>query len=640
LFKSSLFISFLFISPHLVAQLCTGSLGDPIVNIDFGAGANPGPALAAATTNYIYFSDDCPNDGFYAVRNNTTACFATTWHSLSADHTGNANGYFMLVNASLQPSDFYLDTVKNLCPATTYEFAAWIMNIILPAACSGSSAQPNITFSIERTDGTVLQSYNSNNIPPSDNPTWKQYGFFFTTPSGVTDVVLRMRNNAAGGCGNDLALDDITFRPCGPLLAAYVTGTSSQNVHHCEGSAASFSFTCSVSPGFNNPEYQWQKSNDGFSYSDIAGANSAVLSVSYFSTVWPGTYYYRCAVAAAGNINSTSCRVSSGAVMVIIDAKPTLVVTGNSPVCSRNNILLSASGGSVYNWAGPNNFTSTSPSPVILNAQAVNAGRYYVSAQNDAGCTGLDSVDVVVNTSPDVSVSFSDSLICPGDSLHLFSFGGGTYLWTPAETLSADNIPDPIAKPADSTNYRVVVTNAVGCTDTAYVKIDIAKKPVISAGPDRVIFTGGSISLAGSISGNVSGFSWSPNLYIDDIHSLTPLVNPPSGLRYILSAGNSCAAASDSVNVKVYDDIFIPNSFTPNGDGKNDKWNITVPYPQNNFQLIVFNRYGMIVFETKNGSSGCDGKYKGKDQPEGVYTYMLLLTGTTPAIKGTVLLLR
>src|SRR4026209_583909 len=130
----------------LNAQLCQGSLGDPIINITFGAGPNPGPQLNAATTAYQYVVNDCPNDGFYTVRSNTSTCFGNTWHSLSSDHTGDPNGYFMLVNASFQPSAFYLDYVSGLCGGTTYEFAAWVINVLRPGSCAPSPTQPNLTF--------------------------------------------------------------------------------------------------------------------------------------------------------------------------------------------------------------------------------------------------------------------------------------------------------------------------------------------------------------------------------------------------------------------------------------------------------------------------------------------------------------
>ena len=108
------------LTTHTVsAQLCQGSLGDPIVNISFGAGPDPGPALSAAATGYQYVTNDCPNDGFYTLRGKSNNCFGGSWHNLNGDHTGNANGYFMLVNASIPPGALYLDTVRGLCGNTT-----------------------------------------------------------------------------------------------------------------------------------------------------------------------------------------------------------------------------------------------------------------------------------------------------------------------------------------------------------------------------------------------------------------------------------------------------------------------------------------------------------------------------------------
>src|SRR5688572_5438044 len=135
--------TFTFFNPHeLRSQLCQGSLGDPLVNITFGSGPNPGPPLSAATTSYQFVSGDCPGDGFYTVRTNSSNCFGNSWHNLAADHTGN-QGYFMLVNASFQPSAFFLDTVRGLCGGTTYEFAAWVMNMLLPSSCASAGIQPN-----------------------------------------------------------------------------------------------------------------------------------------------------------------------------------------------------------------------------------------------------------------------------------------------------------------------------------------------------------------------------------------------------------------------------------------------------------------------------------------------------------------
>ena len=167
----------------LRAQVCNGSLGDPVVNVNFGSGTTTGNPLLSATTTYSFTSSFCPDDGSYTVVSSSAGCFGGSWHSFAEDHTPNdVNGYMMLVNASFTPGDFYVDTVKDLCANTTYEFAAWISNVLLPTSCSPNPILPKLIFNIETTGGIVLGSYSSGDIPSTTSPTWTQFGLFFTTP--------------------------------------------------------------------------------------------------------------------------------------------------------------------------------------------------------------------------------------------------------------------------------------------------------------------------------------------------------------------------------------------------------------------------------------------------------------------------
>ncbi len=221
------------------AQTCTGSLGDPIVNVTFGSGQSFGPPLPANTTSALnYVAATCPNDGYYSILNYTSGCFANdvTWHT-TTDHTGDTNGYFMLVNASYEPSNFYIQTINGLCEGTTYQFAAWMLNM-----CSVSGTLPNITLTIEKMDGSILGSYNTGDIPIINPATWRQYGFNFTTPPNVSAVVLRMRNNAPGGVGNDIGLDDITFRPIGPAVSISAINFTGDPVSVCTGDTSGIIF--------------------------------------------------------------------------------------------------------------------------------------------------------------------------------------------------------------------------------------------------------------------------------------------------------------------------------------------------------------------------------------------------------------
>ncbi|MEI9943074.1 MAG: hypothetical protein WDN26_02535 [Chitinophagaceae bacterium] len=249
------------------------------VNITFSAGSN---FNYKAPDSYIYTSSTCPNDGYYTITGATSNCF-NAWHTITNDHTGGGN--FLLVNATYDPGDFFVSTVTDLCPGTTYEFAAWIMNVIKQFG----SILPDITFSIETPGGTVLQSFNTGGIPVASIPEWKQYGFFFTTPATNAAIVLRMKNNAPGGIGNDIAMDDITFRPCGSKIDAAVTGNATDTVNVCEGNTNSYTFNSNGSAGYISPLYQWQLSSDkGITWKDIAGATS--LSYLRPATASPGNY--------------------------------------------------------------------------------------------------------------------------------------------------------------------------------------------------------------------------------------------------------------------------------------------------------------------------------------------------------------
>jgi gliding motility-associated-like protein len=631
----------LFCSNNLDAQLCQGSLGDPIVNITFGSGTNPGAPLQAATTSYQYLSNDCPGDGFYTVRSNTTNCFGSTWHSLSNDHTGDPNGYFMLINASFQPSAFYLDTVKGLCGGTTYEFAAWVMNVLKPTACSPNAIQPNLTFTIERTDGAVLQTYNTNTINSQGSPLWQQFGFFFMTPANTTDIVLRIFNNAPGGCGNDLALDDITFRPCGPQLTSMING-SPNPVTICEGTARSFTFTCAVSAGYNNPSFQWQQSKDGIVWTDIPAATTTTHVQSFLTTTAPGDYMYRLSAAEAGNMNSLQCRIVSKPLVIKVAANPVTTAVSNSPVCEKSSLLLIGTGGTEYQWSGVNNFSSAGASVSVNNVQPEQAGKYYVQVTNSDGCKRLDSVMVVVNPAPVAQTSFADAGICEGENIQLESSGGSGYQWIPATGLSSDIIANPVASPATTVEYSVIVSNQFACKDTATVVVNVVEVPRADAGPDRWMIEGTPTQLSANATGYNVSYYWSPAVFMNDPLSLQPIINPPRDTNYVLTAvsNDGCGMDTDTMQVFVYKDVFVPNAFSPNNDGLNDTWNIPALNANPEFELTVFNRQGQIVFQNKKSNRPWNGTFKGEPQPVGIYVYVIDLKVEGAVLKGTVMLLR
>ena len=626
----------------LQAQLCKGSLGDPIVNITFGAGDNPGPQLTAAATGYQYIYTDCPNDGSYTVRNKSAACFGNSWHTLSSDHTGDANGYFMLINASLAPSAFYVDTVKDLCSNTTYEFAAWILNIMLPSACNGVGIQPNLTFTIEKKDGTILQTYNTNDIPAQTSPIWKQFGFFFSTPAGVSDIVLRIVNNAQGGCGNDLALDDITFKPCGPQITSSFLGNTNNTEHVCYGTAKTVTFTSSLPANFSTYALQWQSSPHNGIWTDIAGETSNILVQNFAANTPVGLYDFRVTAADPDNIAAVKCRVASTILFVQVAVVPVKSAGNNGPVCQNGILNLSAAGGTQYNWRGVNNFSATGSSVNINNVQLAAAGKYYVQVVDQYGCSFLDSTIAAINPSPVATTSFKEIAICTGKNVQLISSGGGTYSWLPVTGLSSAVIADPIAAPLIDTRYRVTITNQYACVDTASIAVSVNESPTANAGADRIIIAGTAIKLLATATGGSVTYLWTPSNYINDPAILQPTVHPPEDTRYTLTvtSANGCGEATAAANIIVFKAIYIPTAFTPNSDGVNDTWKIPALNAFPAFTLVVYNRLGQIVFENKNTNQAWDGTFKGEPAAAGSYVYIIDLKQAPGIIKGSVLIIR
>jgi gliding motility-associated-like protein len=632
-----LFITLFFLT-RTNAQICTGSLGDPVVNITFGSGSNPGNPLAASLPNLTYTSELCPNDGYYTIVNSTGGCFGNTWHSVPADHTPNdVNGYMMLINASFNSGDFYVNSVTGLCGGTTYEFAAWVTNVLQPFACGGNGISPNLIFNIESENGTVLGTYSTGSIPHSGSSNWQQYGLFFTTPATASTVILRITNTAPGGCGNDLFLDDITFRPCGPTVQSSIVGTAATAVDRCVTDLAPIAIQATVSLGYNKPVLQWQKSKDGQNWTDIAGANKLLI---VHNPSGAGVFKYRLGVSETGNVNSPSCRIFSNEITITVHELPGKGMTSNSPVCTNNNILLHAGSGSIFSWKGPSNFSDTSANPIIPATLAA-AGKYYLDAADSFGCKNKDSLTVVVNVSPVASAPYSLNL-CEDDSAIISASGGTTYLWSPATNLSAPNVSSPTAVAKDSITYTVSVGNSIGCADTSSVSINVIRKPVANAGPDKFIFEGQSIMLNGTIGGSNVTYFWTPPEFMANSNTLSPIVNPVDNISYYLHAesNSGCVSAIDEVFVRVFKKITVPNAFSPNGDGINDVWHIKslITYPE--AKLSVFNRYGQLVFTSTGYEHPWDGTRNGKPVAVDTYYYIIDLKNNIPKMQGSVFIIR
>ncbi|MEJ7738276.1 MAG: hypothetical protein WKF97_12680 [Chitinophagaceae bacterium] len=196
------------------AQNANCTFKQPIITINFGAGNVP-DLNTAELFNYERVSSYCPTDGHYTFASYTSDCFRGDWFTLPEDHTpGDADGNMMLVNASPSSGTFLTTAIKGLKSGTTYEFGVWMMNLCRISDKCPFPLLPSITIRLQTPAGKIVAQFGIGEVARRESPHWTQYRSLFTAPPSETALILTMIDNMPGGCGNDFALDDITFREC------------------------------------------------------------------------------------------------------------------------------------------------------------------------------------------------------------------------------------------------------------------------------------------------------------------------------------------------------------------------------------------------------------------------------------------
>ena len=311
--------------------------------------------------------------------------------------------------------------------------------------------------------------------------------------------------------------------------------------------------------------------------------------------------------------------------------------------------LVATSNAAAFAWtpaAALNNPSIANPvaSPTITTQYTVTATL--------GGCSVSGIVKVTVNPAP-IPNAGPDADICFGQDALLSASGGTSYQWTPSIYLSSAASPNPnVIQPQQTTQYILQVKDVNGCTslvtDDVFVKIT---PPIeVTVFPrDSVVAEGDQIQLNATSIGTI--YNWTNSATLSNPNIPNPVAAMPVGsagniYTYTVTASTSAGCGvTASVTLKVYKgpDIYVPNGFTPNGDGKNDTFHpLTVGIKEINY-FRVFNRWGQMVFSSSAFNEGWDGRLGGVDQPGGAYVWMVQgVTANNRVItkKGTVVLIR
>ncbi|MEJ1221164.1 T9SS type B sorting domain-containing protein [Sediminicola sp. 1XM1-17] len=608
-----LFLLALFWSSLLQAQLgfCPGSKGDPIFEEDFGTGTTNGPALPAGTTTYTYTSG-APDDGFYTL-SSTTNYFS--WHD-TQDHTPNdTDGKALIINADINAGEFFRYRVDALCENTTYAFSSWLLNLLPLSGCLNNGIPVNVDFEIwDDTDTQLLASGNTGDIIGTTSPRWQQYGLVFQTLGGQTSVILKMINNAPGGCGNDLAIDDIVFRTCGDLVE--ITDLQNETeVSVCEADAPVTIDELNATPDFSvysTHAFQWQSSTSSSTWADIPGETNPTYSPGPISE----STFFRVKVAEDPiNLASPLCSSVSEVFKVLIVNTPSAPTsTGDVMACSNEPKPLEVTTlfGIKVNW-----YDAPTGGNLLLadshTYQPTENGTFYAEAETTvAGCISDTRTPVSIFFYQLPEVEDETVAFCENSQTTLYANYIGTdmvtYEWNTGETTSQITVDAP-------GTYTVGVTNSDGCTKVKTITLEQVDAPVISnIGSDEF-----SIIVSTSAPGDFE-YSLDGTFFQDS----PELENVPGG-RYTVYVREKNGCGEDS---RQYTHFVIPKFFTPNGDFVNDTFDLTGIENYDSSQVNIFDRYGKLLKNSRNTQFSWDGTFNSRDLPSGDYWYVIQIEDT------------
>lgn len=331
---------------------------------------------------------------------------------------------------------------------------------------------------------------------------------------------------------------------------------------------------------------------------------------------------------------------NSATVSVQIAVIQGLTITADTTICLGDSLWLEAGGAVSYSWAPPTGLNTTTGNRVRTNA--IDTIQYTLRATDANGCLQDTSVWVYVHA-PLSPFAEPDTAVCPGEWVTLTAMNGAIYQWEPAGLVDNPAAASPMVRPAQTTIYTVTIIDSVGCINSETVRVAIYPPAVADAGPDKSIGEGTFTYLQGS--GGII-YLWQPGNSLDDATSPQPVATPADSTWYTLQVWdeNGCTDI-DSVLIAVIKQpkLIVPNGFSPNGDGQNDLFGIGFQKGLILEEMMVFDRWGDLVFQTNDVTTGWNGIHNGTPASIGNYVYLIrgkTLEGDPFLHKGNVTLLR
>ena len=331
---------------------------------------------------------------------------------------------------------------------------------------------------------------------------------------------------------------------------------------------------------------------------------------------------------------------------------PTLTLASDKTVCKGDSLELKATGAVSYIWKDQNNnvICTNCTGIKVLPKQSA---QYKVIGYSEYGCSNIASTNVRIIQPFKLLLKSTDSM-CIGDAKRISVNGASSYTWLPTPGLNSYTGATVYASPETTTTYKVVAKDNYECfIDTGSIKIVVGKPTPIHIGGDTTVPSGVPVMLnTGNLPADIRSWKWGGKADFSCVYCATPTANVIMDEYLYCTATNQFGCiTSDTVLVKTFcsgSEVFIPNAFTPDGDGVNDM----LVVQGRGIKLIksfrIFSRWGEMVFEKSNflpgdKSSGWDGRIRGKQAGTDVFVYVCEAVcdrGNSYVFKGNVSIIK
>ena len=536
--------------------------GTDSIRWNFGDGS-----FATTVGNIIYHTYNQP--GYYVPK-------ATLYSSINPSCTIVLNGLDTIKIDDIK-AGYKLSSLQN-CGATSIQFTDTTRNFF-----------PIASWQWKFGDGTSSTQQNPQHIYTTSNTYTIQ--LIVTTTSGCSDTATK------------LIYIKVNNKPVNVIAAPLQSCT--ENTINYLGQVNSVDSVTIVNWIFSN----------GYTSSGYNSSNVYIQPGTYTATLISATIY--------GCTDTTKHTIT-------INSTPNVVTNTDRLICKGQSLQLNVIGANTYTWSPINGSLSciNCSNPI---ATPLTTTQYVVTGTTAAGCSDIDTVTISVAQPIRLTVSPSDT-ICIGSSTQLSASGASTYLWSPALALNQVTSATPIATPIVTTKYQVIGFDNHNCfQDTGYVTVAVGQYPTVNLGIDKTLATGTQFPLVSTITnGPITKWLWSPATDLNCTTCPQPVATAKKGICYSVIATNQYqCSASDTICIKVFCEntqVFIPNGFTPDGDGINDVLMVRGTGIKLVKNFRIFNRWGQVVFEKNNFipndiSFGWNGTFNGKPALPDVYVY-------------------